>query len=101
MEANLTGIGKTQIGEIRIIYRDTSPDIGARFTFHNYSGGWGGSYNTWVGFPESPESFYDFPDVGYIFKSFDFPAKNHFNISLYKDEDFGEYSVNLSSIPFN
>ncbi|MFX1571444.1 MAG: hypothetical protein ACFFB0_01740 [Promethearchaeota archaeon] len=101
MGANITGTGETNIGAIRVIYRDSSPDIGARFTFHNYSGGWGGVYNTWVGFPENPESFYDFPDVGYIFKSNDFPAKNHFNISLFKNKDFGEYSVNLSSIPFS
>ena len=104
MDANLTGTGKTDIGEIKIIYRDNSPDIGARFTFHNYSGRWdviSHPYDTWVGFPEIPESFYDFPDVGYIFTSFDFPTKNNFNISLYKTLFSGEYSVDLSSIPFN
>ncbi len=101
MEANLTGFGKTNTGEIKIIYSDYSSNIGAKFTFHNYSGSWGGIYNAWVGFPEDPQSFYDPPDVGYIFKSFDFPTKNNYNLTLYKSFTFGDYTVNLSSIPFN
>ena len=100
MDANVTGIGKTDTGIIKIIYHDYSPDIGARFIFHNYSGTWGGIYNYWVGFDE-PQSFYDPPDFGYIFTSYDFPANNNYNLSLYKSFLSGDYYVNLSSIPNN
>jgi hypothetical protein len=100
MNTNTTGIGKTRLGQIKVKYRDYSPEIGAKFTFHNYSGTWPGFYNYWVGFPD-PESFYDLPDVGYIFTSFDFPTKNYYNLSLYRDfvsRSF-PYLVNLSSVP--
>lgn len=101
MEANLTGTGKTKNGEIKIQYRDSSPNIGAKFTFNNYTGTWGGIFNTWEGFPEDPESFYDLPNVGYIFTSFDFQTIENYNLSLYKPFTSGGYSVNLSSIPVN
>ncbi|MHA1986835.1 MAG: hypothetical protein ACW98D_09365 [Promethearchaeota archaeon] len=101
MEGNLTGAVKTNTGEISIVYQDNSPDIGAQFTFHNYTGNWGGIYNSWVGFPETPDSFYDPPYAGYIFTSLDFPTGYNYNLSLYKPFTSGSYLVNLSSIPFN
>jgi hypothetical protein len=101
MEANITGSAKTNNGEIRICYQDYSSDIGAIFIFYNYSGGWSMPIlNNWSGFPQDPESFYDDPDVGYIFKSFDFPAQNNYNLSLYKNSGLSEtrYYVNITSI---
>jgi hypothetical protein len=100
MNVNLTGIGKTKTGQIKVIYHDSSENIGAKLTFHNYSGTWPGFYNYWVGFHE-PESFYDLPDVGYIFTSFDYKTKGNYNFSLYRDfvsRPF-PYTVDLSSIP--
>ena len=103
MNANITGIGKTKTGQINIQYRDLSENIGANFTFHNYSGSWPKEYNSWVGFPEEPGYLYNLPyDYGYIFTSFDFPTKYNYNFSLYRDSiprPFSPYTVDLSSIP--
>ena len=99
MHANVTGIGKSKNGRIQINYQDDSEDIGANFIFHNYSGGWPNLFNYWEGFPESPEDFVNFPDVGYIFTSFDYPTINNYNVSLYMPLETADYTVNLSSIP--
>lgn len=99
MHANVTGIGKSKTGNIQIFYQDDSVDIGANFIFHNYSGGWLKLFNSWVGFPETPEPFVNLPDAGYIFTSFDYPTKNNYNISLYMPPETADYTVNLSSIP--
>ena len=99
MHANITGMGKSQNGNIQINYQDNSGEIGANFIFHNYSGGWPNLFNYWVGFPETPESFVNLPDAGYIFTSFDYPTKNNYNISLYMLPETADYTVNLSSIP--
>lgn len=102
MNANLTAVGKTKTGEIKIQYRDLSENIGAKFTFYNYSGSWPDEYNSWVGF-EDPESLYDPPPVRQVFTSFDFQTViNTYNFSLYRDflnKPSFPYTVDLSSIP--
>ncbi|MFX1501865.1 MAG: hypothetical protein ACFFDH_12950, partial [Promethearchaeota archaeon] len=99
MGTNLTGIGITKMGQIKIQYQDYSEYIGAMFTFYNYSAFWPDYYNPRVGF-SGPESF-NTSDFGYIFTSFDFPTKNNYNFSLYRDFIYRPlpYTVDLFSIP--
>jgi hypothetical protein len=91
--ANITGLGTTYNGEINVIYEDNSPNIGALFSFYNYTSGWGGIENYWSGFYD-PEII---GDNGYVFTSFDYPAINNYNLSFYKANELGKYSVNLTS----
>jgi len=81
MGANITGFGETNIGSIKVLYKDNNPDVGALFTFHNIV-----NYNgVWEGFEDIIETNEDKWWLSrFLFYSDDFPAKNHYNISLYK-----------------
>jgi hypothetical protein len=97
MGANITSKGIIKIGIIQVIYKDYSPNIGAQFALYNKTGPYNEVECVWEGF-----NFISLPSqAGYLFTSYDFPAQNYFNFSLYKPEEGteGDFLWNLFSIP--
>ncbi|MFX1379629.1 MAG: hypothetical protein ACFFA4_11120 [Promethearchaeota archaeon] len=94
MEANVTGIGITKTGIISVIYKDFSPNIGARFVFFNATSHGHETENSWEGF----ERYYIPPDIGQYYNSTDYPSRNNYNFSFFK-WDGGNYLWDLYSIP--
>lgn len=95
--ANITGIGITVTGIIQLIYKDESPNIGAQFILYNKRDLGNEANNTAVGFENDP-----LPSLaGQKFYSYDFPAQNNYNFSLYKPypSDMGNFIWNLYSVP--
>jgi len=96
MGANITGIGETNNGQIQVIYKDYNPNVGALFTFHNIVA-YGDSI--WNGFnPEIETNENKWWLSRFLFYSDNFPAKNHYNISLYRHNREGDYLYNLLNI---
>ncbi len=94
MGANVTGTGITKTGNISIIYKDFSSNIGARFVLYNKTTHGLEGQNSWIGFERDllPLS------AGQYYNSTDFPSQNNYIFSLFK-WDSGDYLWNLYSIP--
>ncbi len=93
---NVTGIGVTTSGIIELIYVDDSLNIGAQFILYNKPDYGNQADNRHSGFENDGLSS---PQIGQYFRSYDFPAQTHYNFSLYKPEDTGNFKWNLYSIP--
>ena len=80
MGANVTAIGviKTNKSIISVVYSDYSSNIGAILALNNWEG-YFLPIHSWVGFSYIG---LDTNQEGYIFTSYDFPAKSNYNISL-------------------
>ena len=81
--ANITGVGEINIGELRVLYNDYNPNVGALFIFHN---AFGTNNNIWEGFKE-PENEIDENQwwlSRFLFYSNGFPGLNYYNVSLYR-----------------
>jgi len=101
MGANVTGIGEIYSNNaiINVVYYDTSTNVGAVITFNNWAE-YFPSPCTWIGFNYS----YLYTDpMGYIFKSYDFPTKNSYNLTLHRNtvENSNPYYWNLYSEPID
>ncbi|MFX0006523.1 MAG: hypothetical protein ACFFA7_16480 [Promethearchaeota archaeon] len=94
MGANITGMGITKTGNITVIYKDFSPDIGARFVFYNATSHGHEPENSWDGFDRDIIP----PDIGQYYNSTDYPTQNNYNFSFFK-WDGGNYLWDLYSIP--
>jgi len=94
MGANITGTGITKTGNITVIYKDFSPDIGARFVFYNATSHGHEPINSWEGFERDIIP----PDIGQYYNSTDYPSQNNYNFSFFK-WDGGNYILDLYSIP--
>jgi hypothetical protein len=95
MGANITGIGKTETGLIKLFYKDNSTEIGAQFILNNKRDLGNEAINNAIGFHN--EGLPDFG--GQLFYSYDYPSINNYNISLYKPypSDMGDYIWDISS----
>lgn len=96
--ANITGTGEVNIGELRVLYKDYNYNVGALFTFHQMY-----NYNADLldGFQE-PINEIDESKwwvSRYLFYSNDFPALNHYNITLNRpNTEDSTYIYNLSNV---
>ncbi|MFX1557006.1 MAG: hypothetical protein ACFFC9_07115 [Promethearchaeota archaeon] len=90
MGANITVKGITNTGFINVTYEDYTPNVGAFVKLYNYTSI--PPYSCiWEGFN------YNTPLSGHEFISYDFPAINFYNITLYQID--GNYVWNLYSEP--
>jgi hypothetical protein len=104
MGANVTAIGEleTSNANCQIYYDDFSSNIGAIVTLNDWND-WLPAQCYAIGFDN--ESIDSPPVVFYKLTSYDFPAHNNFNISLYRKSDLCIYTIcfpyfwYLSSIP--
>jgi hypothetical protein len=94
MEANVTGRGITKTGNITVIYKDFSSDIGARFVFYNATSHGHEPINSWDGFDRDIIP----PDIGQYYNSIDYPTQNNYNFSFFKWNG-SNYFWDLYSIP--
>ncbi|NHJ22338.1 MAG: hypothetical protein EAX91_15440 [Candidatus Lokiarchaeota archaeon] len=81
--ANVTGVGEINIGELRVLYKDYNPDIGALFIFYhmfNVDEDYVEGFNILP--PDIDESQWWL--TRFLLYTFDFPGLNYYNISLYK-----------------
>lgn len=93
--SNITGIATTITGIIELIYEDDSQNIGAQFILYNKRGFGNQANNIAVGFENEELPLF----MGQKFYSYDFPAQNYYNFSLYKPDDMGDFIWDLYSVP--
>ncbi|MFX1280211.1 MAG: hypothetical protein ACFFA3_12405 [Promethearchaeota archaeon] len=92
MGANVSSVCETDLGKITVLYKDTSPEVGAIFYFH----GTNNHEGIWEGFNDRSEI-----DEGkwwlsrFIYDSFDFPTNSNYNISLFRNFYGQDYTFNL------
>ena len=99
MGANVTIIGELETSNAvsQIYYDDSSSNVGLMVTLNNWND-WPPAQCYANGF--NPESIDSPPIVYYKLTSYDFPARNYFNISLYrKSNRYRPYLWFLSSVP--
>ncbi|MFX1571446.1 MAG: hypothetical protein ACFFB0_01750 [Promethearchaeota archaeon] len=77
MGANITGILNSTTGHVHLIYQDYTQNVGAWIKMIDFLG-WGHSDSTSEGFYEDVSK-----PSGREFVSYDFPAKNNYNFSMY------------------
>lgn len=95
--SNITGIATTITGIIELIYEDDSQNIGAQFILNNKRDFGNQANNIAIGFENDELPSF----AGQKFYSYDFPAQNHYNFSLYKpySTDMGDFIWDLYSVP--
>ncbi len=95
INANITGTANTTLGDIILYYTDSTPYVGANFTFYRRN-------------PQgSSEGFENHPDINsekwwgvrYFYYSNDYPAIGNYNISCYTlNDSYGTYHIDLKSV---
>jgi hypothetical protein len=93
MGANVSGVCETDLGEITVLYRDNSPDVGAIFYFHGTNNH---DSDNWHGFNSTAEIDEDKAWISrFIYYSFGFPSNSNFNISLFRNFYGEDYLFNI------
>ncbi len=80
--ANITGSGEINTGELRVLYKDYNPNVGALFIFHSLFGEMGIVEGFREGENEIDEEQWWLSR--FLFYSYGFPGLNYYNISLYR-----------------
>jgi hypothetical protein len=94
ISANITGTAITSLGDIHVYYTDSTPYVGANFTFYRRRPN--GNYE---GFEDDFEiDTSKWWQARYFYYSYDYPAIGNYNISCYTlADDYGAYYTNLKS----
>ena len=83
------------LGEIKVAYKDYTPNVGSIVTFYNTSFDCG----NWRGFNQVIDTNEDqWWRSCFLFYSDDYPTKNYYNISLYDYSGTRGYSCNLLNV---
>lgn len=94
LNINITGTANTTFGDITLYYTDTTPYVGANFTFYTREPS-GGSEGFEDGHDTDTSKWWQ---ARWYYYSNDYPAVGNYNISCYTlTEGYGTYFINLKN----